>query len=67
MNKQITILVDTLRVEGYEIKSIYNLDAFVHLTLSHGNTVLTIKEPSLDVLAQINELRPQYNLIYRVA
>ena len=65
--KSCNVIVDTLKVQGAEVKTIYNLDAMVYQAVQSGSDVVYIKEPSLDVLAQINELRPNYNLMFKVS
>jgi hypothetical protein len=62
----ITIVVDTLRIEGQTIHSIYHLDALVEASRRLGFEGVAIKEPSAEILQQINNSRPNYNLIFKV-
>lgn len=62
----IRILVNTLMTAELNVKTIYQLDAAVELAVNAGCDEIEINEPSQAVLDQLNRLRPNYQLTFKV-
>ena len=62
----IKITIDTLRNSEITINNIYQLDAAVELAINAGCDEIIVNEPSQAVLDQVNRLRPNYSLSFKV-
>lgn len=62
----IKITFDTLRNAELTITTIYQLDAAVELAINAGCDEITVNEPSQAVLDQVNRLRPNYKVSFKV-